>query len=71
VNSTATLSGVGAAVVTFPAVFESNVEEYEDAEAVASGRLGPAATTVHANNNTIAANDSRTRITPNDKETFR
>jgi len=44
--------------------------ENEDGDAAALGSRGVAASIEDASNNTIAAIESRTRITPNGKETL-
>jgi hypothetical protein len=54
--------------VTFAAAFESNEVENEDGNSAALERGSAAATPEDASNNTIAAVESTTRITPNGKE---
>src|SRR6266852_7741015 len=59
-----------AAEVTFGEAEESNLaERCEDGDATA-GVSKLTAGTADASNNTIAANESRTRVTPNGKETL-
>ncbi len=56
--------------VTFAEPVESNAEESEDGDATPFGLRGTPARAEDASNNSIAANESRTRITPNGKETL-
>src|SRR5260370_25783126 len=56
--------------VTFAEPVESNAEESEDGDATPFGLRGTPARAEDASNNSIAANQSRTRLTPNGKGTL-
>src|SRR5258708_6230009 len=56
--------------VTFVRSVESKREENEDGNPAELGSRCAAATTEDASKNTIPATESRTRITPNSKETL-